>query len=246
MLELQEVAVGYGKKVVLQGVSGAFEKGVTALLGANGSGKSTLFSALSTERTPQSGHMMWHGEPLSRKNLQRYRREIGYLPQHLGYYKGYRLLDFVEYCLWLRDFDNKKMRAAALDALALVGLGHQVNDKMGSLSGGMVRRAGIAQAIAGAPQMVLLDEPSVGLDPDQREVMRETLIAAGQQGTVIVSTHLLEDVVAVCENIWAIGDGTLQYAGATDALETSAEVKKEPSRADILHARIKELSAKGA
>ena len=122
----------------------------------------------------------------------------GYLPQNLGYYPGFTVVEFVEYFALLKEMPPARVPAAVAAAVERVGLGERARAKLRTLSGGMLRRVGIAQAIVNEPELLLLDEPTAGLDPEQRVAFRELLRDIGQQATVIVSTHLVEDVGAAC------------------------------------------------
>src|SRR5262249_3332183 len=129
------------------------------------------------------------------------RRRLGYLPQDLGYYPGFTVREFVAYVAWLKEMPAAGAPAAVERAVDRVGLGPRIDTKIKTLSGGMVRRVGVAQAIVNEPDVLLLDEPTAGLDPEQRVEFRELLRELGAAATVVVSTHLVEDVAAACTEV---------------------------------------------
>ena len=160
------------------------------------------------------------GTPTNGK-LRTVRRRLGYLPQHFGYYKRFKVREFVEYLAWLKEVPPARIPGAVRTALERVGLTDRAEDRMKSLSGGMVRRAGIAQAIVNDPEVLLLDEPTVGLDPAQRLRFRELVAELGQQACVLISTHLVEDVAAACTDVVLVNEGSLVFQGTPADLATA-------------------------
>lgn len=218
MLVVEDVSQGYGKGNVLQSLDLVLGGGVTALIGPNGAGKTTLLRTLATVAPPRAGRLYVAGVLVEGEaEARQARRRIGYLPQSFAADPRMRLRDFVMYGAWLRGIPAKERAAAAEVALAYVGLTSQARRRMGVLSGGTRQRAGIAWAIVGAPDIVLLDEPTVGLDPEQRLAFREMVAGLGER-TVVLSTHLTEDVDAVCDQVMVMNAGRMLYHGATDGL----------------------------
>ncbi|MCX4805408.1 ATP-binding cassette domain-containing protein [Streptomyces sp. NBC_01214] len=214
---------GYGKRPVINGIDLEIETGALGLLGPNGAGKTTLLRTLATVAPPLGGRLEILGEPIdSERSARQARRDIGYLPQDFGYYPNFSVYDFVRYCAWLRDVPKKLAHQETLDAIESVGLQGQIDDKMKSLSGGMLRRAGIATAIVGSPRLILLDEPTVGLDPAQRFEFRE-LIRSLDHAAVILSTHLVEDVSSICEDVAVLNQGSILFRGAPADLAAAAD-----------------------
>src|SRR6266568_1031613 len=141
------------------------------------------------------------------------RRRLGYLPQNLGYYPAFTVVEFVEYFALLKEVPSARIPAAVAAAVERVDLGGKAKAKLRTLSGGMLRRVGIAQAIVNEPELLLLDEPTAGLDPEQRVAFRALLRDLGRSATVIVSTHLVEDVGAACTEVALMNEGKIVFQG---------------------------------
>ncbi|MFI5497375.1 ABC transporter ATP-binding protein [Actinoplanes sp. NPDC051859] len=203
-----------GRHLAVNGLDLALGTGVHGLLGPNGAGKTTLMRALATVIQPAGGALTLLGQEVGgRADLRRVRRGLGYLPQHFGFYPRFTVREFVEYMAWLKEMPKAAIPAAVQRAIDRVGLTNRSESKLKTLSGGMLRRAGIAQAIVNDPEILLLDEPTVGLDPEQRLDFRELLRDIGVDSTVLVSTHLVEDVVAACSDVVLVDAGRLVYQG---------------------------------
>ncbi|MFE9046240.1 ATP-binding cassette domain-containing protein [Streptomyces sp. NPDC007818] len=213
---------GYGKNSIINGIDLEVNSGALGLLGPNGAGKTTLLRTLATVSPPRDGRLDILGRCIDSDRAARIvRREIGYLPQDFGYYPNFSVYDFVRYCAWLRDVPKKAAHTETIEAIAAVGLERNMAAKMKSLSGGMLRRAGIATAIVGSPKLILLDEPTVGLDPAQRLEFRE-LIRSLNNSAIILSTHLVEDVSSVCDDVAVMKDGQILFRGAPAKLSEAA------------------------
>jgi len=210
-----------GRHLAVDGLDLALGTGVHGLLGPNGAGKTTLMRALATVLKPAGGRLTLLGEPVdARANLRPVRRALGYLPQQFGFYPRFTVREFVEYMAWLKEMPKTAIPGAVQRAIDRVGLQAKAGARMKTLSGGMLRRAGIAQAIVNDPAVLLLDEPTVGLDPEQRLEFRELLRDLGVDSCVVVSTHLVEDVATACTDVVMINEGRLVYQGTTDDLVT--------------------------
>src|SRR6266480_327937 len=151
------------------------------------------------------------------------RRRLGYLPQNLGYYPGFTVAEFVEYFALLKEMPAARVPAAVATAVERVDLGGRAKAKLRTLSGGMLRRVGIAQAIVNEPELLLLDEPTAGLDPEQRVAFRALLRDLGGRATVIVSTHLVEDIGAACTEVALMDAGKIVFQGTPDELTARGE-----------------------
>jgi ABC-type multidrug transport system ATPase subunit len=218
-VQAEQLRVRAGRHLAVDGLDLALGTGVHGLLGPNGAGKTTLMRALATVVKPAGGRLTLLGEPVDgRADLRQVRRGLGYLPQQFGFYPRFTVREFVEYMAWLREMPKAAVPGAVQRAIDRVGLTAKAGARMKTLSGGMLRRAGIAQAIVNDPQVLLLDEPTVGLDPEQRLDFRELLRDVGVDSCVLVSTHLVEDVVVACTDVVLINEGRLVYQGTPDDL----------------------------
>jgi ABC-type multidrug transport system ATPase subunit len=198
--------------------------GVFGLLGPNGAGKTSLLRMMATVIPPSSGTLRLLGrDPRQYGPRREIRRRLGYLPQTLGYYPGFTVADFVEYFALLKDMPPGQVPRAVAAAIERVDLGDRARAKLRTLSGGMLRRVGIAQAIVNEPELLLLDEPTAGLDPEQRMQFRGLLRDFGQRATVIVSTHLVEDVGAACTEVALMDQGRIVFDGTPAELTARGE-----------------------
>jgi ABC-type multidrug transport system ATPase subunit len=219
--------VRHRRTLALDSVDLAFGPGVHGLLGPNGAGKTSLIRVLATVAAPSGGRVELLGEDVGdHRRRAGVRRRLGYLPQEFGYYPGFTVREFVAYVAWLKEMPAARAPAAVERAVARVGLADRVDAKVKTLSGGMVRRVGIAQAIVNDPDVLLLDEPTAGLDPEQRVEFRELLRELGRSSTVIVSTHLVEDVAAACTEVTLLESGRVAYRGTPGSLAALGETKE--------------------
>ena len=169
---------------------------------------------MATVIPPSSGRVRLLGrDPGGYGPRREIRRRLGYLPQNLGYYPGFTAAEFVEYFALLKEMPPGRVPQAVATAIERVDLGDRAKAKLRTLSGGMLRRAGIAQAIVNEPELLLLDEPTAGLDPEQRVAFRALLRDLGARATVIVSTHLVEDVGAACSEVALMDAGKIVFQG---------------------------------
>jgi ABC-type multidrug transport system ATPase subunit len=223
-VELTELTRTFGRTRAVAGVNLQAGPGVFGLLGPNGAGKTSLLRMMATVLPPTSGTLRLLGrDPGPYGSRREIRRRLGYLPQNLGYYPGFTVADFVEYFALLKDMPPRRVPRAVAAAIEHVGLGDKARAKLRTLSGGMLRRAGIAQAIVNEPELLLLDEPTAGLDPELRVAFRALLRDFGQQATVIVSTHLVEDVAAACTEVALMDAGKVVFHGTPVELTARGE-----------------------
>ena len=216
----------YGRTRALQGIGLELQPGITGLLGPNGAGKTTLLRILATVLAPDAGRVRLLGlDPQDAGQRVNIRRRLGYLPQDAGLHRGFTAFEFVDYVAILKEMTSAQARHAEVRrVLDLVDLGDVRSRKIKTLSGGMRRRVALAQALLGDPDLLLLDEPTAGLDPEQRLRFRELVSAAPHQ-TVVISTHQTEDVAALCARVVVLDHGTIRFDGAPGDLARVAEHK---------------------
>lgn len=219
VMMLAHVSHSFGDRRALDDLSLSLGGGLYALLGPNGAGKTTLMRLLATIYAPQSGTATLLDNDLrTTSGREDARRCVGYLPQSFGFYPHFTVEQFVRYFALLYGVPPRQAPDAVQLALSRVGLAGRSSAKMRSLSGGMVRRVGIAQAIVHEPRLLILDEPSAGLDPDQRHQLRSTLQELMEDRTILLSTHLSEDVAALGGNVLIMNEGRLRFQGNRDDL----------------------------
>ena len=218
-VKLTEVHRTFGKNKAVDGVDLELGTGVFGLLGPNGAGKTSLLRMLATVLPPSSGEIaLLGGDPRGSTARRDIRRRLGYLPQNLGYYPSFTVVEFIEYFALLKELPSAAVPKAVAAAVERVDLGPRAKAKLRTLSGGMLRRVGIAQAIVNNPDLLLLDEPTAGLDPEQRVQFRSLMRLLGEGATVVVSTHLVEDVGAACSEVALMSAGKIVFRGTPDEL----------------------------
>ncbi len=217
------------KVTALDDVSFTAAGGVFGLLGHNGAGKTTLMKAIVTILPPTAGTISVCGFDTVKQG-DRIRSQIGYLPQELTMYPSLSVLEFVGYMAEIKGVYDKRRVQAVLEQ---VGMAEFTGRKIGQLSGGMKRRAGIAQALVGEPQVLVVDEPTAGLDPEERVRLRSVLSRYARDGkTVILSTHIIEDIQQLCKEVAVLRKGRLFFCGTTDDLRKQVEGKIKIIRLD--------------
>jgi ABC-2 type transport system ATP-binding protein len=223
-IDLDAVTKTYGSTRAVDGISLSIGAGVTGLLGPNGAGKTTLLRMVATVLAADEGRIGIFGEdPTTRSGRLAIRRRLGYFPQEPGYYRNLSAFDFVDYIAILKEHtDRAARRAEVRRVLELVDLGDVAHKKLRKLSGGMRRRVIVAQALLGRPELLVLDEPTVGLDPEQRLRFRELVSRIAEEHTVVLSTHQTEDVAALCQRVVVIDHGSVRFDGTTAAMADQA------------------------
>ena len=210
----------FGATHALDGVDAAFEPGVTGLLGPNGAGKTTLLRILATVLPADEGSVGVLGsDPSTGEGRLAIRRRLGYLPQEPGFHRHFSPFNFVDYVAILKEWADRRDRHDEVRrVLTLVDLESVMHKRISQLSGGMRRRVGIAQALLGHPDLLVLDEPTAGLDPEQRLRFRELLGTEAAGATTLLSTHQTDDVAALCQRVVVLLGGQVRFAGAPSAL----------------------------
>jgi ABC-2 type transport system ATP-binding protein len=219
MLELKGLNKTYGNKVkALNGVDLTIPKGMFGLLGPNGAGKSSLMRTIATLQAPDSGSLMF-GEIDILKNPHALRGQLGYLPQDFGVYPRMSARAMLDHLAVLKGLTHNKERKQIVETLLeQTNLSSHANKAVASYSGGMRQRFGIAQALLGDPQLIIVDEPTAGLDPEERNRFHNLLSEIGENVAVILSTHIVEDVADLCPNMAILNQGRIVAKGAPSDL----------------------------
>lgn len=221
MLHVDRVSKQFKNKIAVDQVSFNLQKGVTGLLGANGAGKTTLMRMMAGVLEPTRGNVMADGISAS---SEEYRALLGYLPQNFGYYPDFSARKFLMYISALKGLDKKTAIRKTEEMLFLVGLSEVADKKMQTFSGGMKQRVGIAQALINDPKILILDEPTAGLDPMERARFRDFIGEIGKTNIVLFSTHIVSDLEQVADRVLMMRDGRLihdgTWSGSKGDLET--------------------------
>ncbi|MFE9937119.1 ABC transporter ATP-binding protein [Streptomyces hirsutus] len=222
-----DLTVRYRDRTALNDVSMDIGRGVTGLLGPNGAGKTTLLRILATVQAPTRGRIEVFGvTPDTRALLRETRRRLGYLPQNPGLYPNFTVRAFALHFAALKEIAGRSARRAEADrVLQSVGLGDRATVKIKTLSGGMRQRLALACAMIGRPDLLILDEPTVGLDPEQRMGFRELIADLGQRHSVLLSTHQTDDVAWLCNRVVVLDEGSVRFTGEPADLTRTAEGK---------------------
>lgn len=210
MLTVNSVSKHFGSHAVLEDVQLEFSNGVYGLLAPNGAGKTTLIKMLTTLLHPGKGEILYSGQNILSMG-EAYRELIGYLPQDFGYYKNYTPYQYLQYLAALKGISKKDTDEKIPHLMKLVALEGAVKKKMGKFSGGMIQRVGIAQAMLNDPKILILDEPTAGLDPKERVRFRNLLSDLARDRIVILSTHIVSDVESIANEIIMIKDAKVLY-----------------------------------
>ena len=247
-VRVQDVTKRFGRTQALAGVTFSAAPGVTGLLGPNGAGKTTLLRMLGTVLAPDSGSLqLLARNPQDAADRLEIRRRLGYLPQDPGFHRHFTAFDFVDYVAILKEMTDKRARHEEVRrVLDLVGLTDVSGRRIRALSGGMRRRVGVAQAILGDPELVVLDEPTAGLDPEQRLRFRDLVSRIGEGRTVLLSTHQTEDVAALCSHVVVIDAGRTLFDGTPAALTDTASGQVWLADSRLPEAQLAWRTAEGA
>lgn len=216
-LQVEQLYKSYGKKEALQDVSFTLKKGIYGLLGENGAGKSTLMRIMSTVDFPTKGMIRYDGENIFTLD-EKYRGKIGYMPQNYSVYPGFTAKDFLEYMGVLKGIPKEKLKSRIAEVLEFVNLSDVAGKKVKTFSGGMKRRIGIAQAIINEPEILILDEPTAGIDPTERIRFSNIISDMGKDKIVLLSTHIVSDIEAIANNLVVVKKGTVLKTGNVDEI----------------------------
>ncbi len=212
-LIIDRLSKQYGSRIAVDRVTLKLQKGVYGLLGANGAGKTTLMRLICGILKPTGGSVSLDGEDVS---SEEYRSRLGYLPQDFGYYPDFTGTDFLLYMAALKGLDRTQAKRKATELLKLVALQDAGRKKIKTYSGGMKQRLGIAQALLGEPQLLILDEPTAGLDPKERVRFRDLISQLGKDNIVLLSTHIVSDIEHIADTVLMMKGGQLIYQGTWD------------------------------
>ena len=224
-VELVRVGKRYGSVQALDQIDLTIERGITGLLGPNGAGKTTLLRILATVMAPDTGSIaLLERDPSRPEDRVEIRRRLGYMPQEPGFYRNFTVFEFVDYVAILKQVTDREQRHDQVrEVLGLVELTSVARQKIRTLSGGLRRRLALAQALLDDPELLLLDEPTAGLDPEQRLRFREVVSQLPNRPIVLLSTHQTEDVAALCERVIVLVEGNIRFDGTPEAMSGVAQ-----------------------
>lgn len=221
-LRFKNVSKKYGEVLAVDDVTYSMETGVYGLLGVNGAGKTTLMTMLCTVTCPTTGAITWDGKDIFELG-EEYRDVLGYLPQDFGFYPDLSVFDYMMYIAMLKGIRPAAAKKRTKELLGMVGLSKYKNRRMKALSGGMARRVGIAQAMLNDPKILVLDEPTAGLDPSERIRFRNLISELAEDRLVLLSTHIVSDVEFIAEQIILMKGGEFFYTGTSEELTAGME-----------------------
>ena len=221
-LKMIKLTKQFGDFTAVDHMNLTMTNGVYGLLGVNGAGKTTLMRMICTLLQPSSGKILCNGKDIFKMGAD-YRKLLGYLPQDFGFYPEFTVKDYLLYIAALKGIRPAVARKRVKDLISKVGLSKAANKKMKKLSGGMKRRAGIAQAVLNDPKILILDEPTAGLDPNERIRFRNLISELSEDRLVLLSTHIVSDVEYIANEIWLMNDGQLLQQGTADELIRSMD-----------------------
>ena len=211
-LEVRSLSKNYGKVQALKNVSFKIDTGVYGLLGPNGAGKSTMIRIITGSMRASSGEVLYNGRRI-RENEKAYKKILGYVPQRQGMYDSFTAARFLEYMAVLKELKRKEIPEEVERVLKIVGLQEDALRRLGGFSGGMKQRVLIAQALLGDPRIIILDEPTAGLDLKERIKIRNFISRIGENRTILLATHVVSDVESIAREIILLGDGVLKEKG---------------------------------
>lgn len=216
-LKISKLTKQFGDFTAVDCLNITMTNGVYGLLGVNGAGKTTFMRIICTLLQPTSGQILCNGKDIFQMGAD-YRKLLGYLPQEFGFYPEFTVKDYLLYIAALKGIRPAVAKKRVKNLIAKVGLSKVENQKMKKLSGGMKRRAGIAQAMLNDPKILILDEPTAGLDPNERIRFRNLISELSQERLVLLSTHIVSDVEYIANEIWLMKEGKLLHQGTAEDL----------------------------
>ena len=223
MLEIRNLNYKFGRKSIIEGFSHQFKPGVYGLLGANGAGKTTLMRCV-TGVYPLKADSIFYEDVAISKN-KNFSRAISYLPQKFGLFRDLTVKEMMLMMASLKDVDTKSDSALVEDCVAIVNLSDKLNDKVKTLSGGMIRRLGIAQTLLNDPKVIIFDEPTAGLDIEERLRFKNIVSEIRKDRIIIISTHIATDIEALCDEVLVMKDKGIVFTGSCEAIANQAKGK---------------------
>lgn len=211
MLEINSISKSYGSKHVLSDITISLDKGIYGLLGRNGAGKTTLLNIISGQVKAECGTVKFNGRDVF-KNRKEFVKNAGYMPQYVDFYKNYSVYEFMKYMCALKDVQKNQVKNEIENILEKVNLTSESKIKIGTLSGGMKQRLGIAQALINNPSFLLLDEPTAGLDPEERIRFRNLIADISEDRIVLFATHIVGDVEHIANQVLTLSNGKIELA----------------------------------
>lgn len=233
-LSIKNLCKSYNKKVALDDFSLELTEGIYGLLGPNGSGKSTLMNCLTDNIKRTSGSILFDGKEVLDMGVS-YRKIIGYMPQQQGFYENFSAYRFLYYIAGLKGMKRAEAKKQIDELLEIVNLTDAAHRKMGSFSGGMKQRALLVSALLDNPKIVILDEPTAGLDPEERVNLRNYIAKIAENKIVLISTHVVSDIETIANRIVLIKDGRLVKDGTPEELITSVEGRTDETNLEDVY-----------
>lgn len=223
-LTVENLTKKYGEKVALREFSYTFTPGIYGILGANGAGKSTLMNLITDNVKRTQGQILWDGTDILKLGAS-FRKLLGYMPQQQGMYNDFSARAFLRYMADVKGLKRKDAKAQIEQLLELVNLKDVAHKKLGGFSGGMRQRVLLAQALLGEPQILILDEPTAGLDPKERLRLRQYIADLAQNRIVFLTTHIVSDIESIATDVLLMKDGQLVRHGTPEELIASVQGK---------------------
>lgn len=216
-LRIEHLTKKYGEKVALRDFSYTFTPGIYGILGANGAGKSTLMNLITDNVRRNEGRILWNGTDILTLGRE-FRALLGYMPQQQGMYNDFSARAFLRYMAQVKELPKKQAREQIEELLEVVNLREDAHKKVGGFSGGMRQRVLLAQALLGEPKVLILDEPTAGLDPRERLRLRQYIADLARDRIVFLTTHIVSDIESIAHDVLLMKDGVLVTHGTPDAL----------------------------
>lgn len=223
MLVIRDLSKKFGKKEVLRQISCELTPGVYGLLGPNGAGKTTLMRCITELYSDSQGEILWNDKPIRQDGT--FLSRVGYLPQKFGMFRDLTVYEAMELLANLKGYRGGGTEKNIRDCIELVNLTEKTDKKVRTLSGGMLKRLGIAQALLGNPDLLIFDEPTAGLDPEERLRFKLLISKLRENRTVLISTHIVSDIEAVCDHVMVMNDGRLVLSGSCEELRQKGKGK---------------------